>query len=275
MAKNRKLVIIIIVLLLSTVGRFGFVSVKAIPGKYFDRPLPDNLPHWQALEIYTCSECTEIIQKEVDEKIMKRDPNTSMFLAVGDPDIKDGKCPFHGIDMSSTKTTWLPTSPAVVKALPDDTEYDNRYYYDNDIFTMRNAHLIHTTVVTSGADKRSIHRTERCLKSQANQLISRKRMWLDIPGSKKKKIDVVVIRIRRPMKKSVLQSVAMYWYVGHNRITADNFKRLGYMAWDRMILGQNYRWSYVLMVSHITKSYQDTEEAMFQFIREFFSATEK
>lgn len=279
MVKNRrlvKLVVIIIVLLAGTLCRFFFTDIPTISGKYFDKPLPDKFGHWEALEIYTCPACMEILHNEVFEKKMEHDTATSFFFAAEEPRVKNGKCPFHNIDIRDSRTTALPISPAVYRALPEDTEYDNRYYFDGDIFKNRDSHSIQVSIVTSGKDKRSIHRAERCLQAQGNQMKRRKTLWLDLPETNKKKLDVTVIHLQRVgQERGVERTMAMYFYAGNKRITADNFKRLGYMAWDRMIIGQNYRWSYILMISRVNKSYKDTEKAMVQFISELFPIVEK
>jgi len=210
---------------------------------------------------------------------MKPDTNTQWFFLSWDPKIKEGKCPYHGDqDIRSSKTTRIPTHPIVIKALPEDTEYDNRYYRDFDLAidpNPANPHFINMGIVTSSVDKRSIHRAELCLKMQGNEIVSRKTVWLDIPQSKVKKIDLTVIRTKQLVKNKEERGVAMYCYAGNKRITASNFKRIAYMAWDRMILGQNYRWSYILLNCKVYRSYKDTEKAMFQFIEEFFPLVEK
>jgi len=287
MAKNRRLVIIIVILLLATVCRFAFVSVPTIPGKYFDRPLPDQLEHWSAQEFYTCPKCREIIEKEVKEKKLEHDPNARLFFFVQELKVQDGKCPFHNIDISGSKTVDLPTSPVVIRALPEDTEFVNRIYLNGKFLVNKEqgyidlapgSQLLNVSIVTSGKDKRSIHRAERCLQSQGNQMISHKRIWLDIPKSKRKKLDVTAIRLQRTMENgNIDRSMAMYFYAGNTRVTADNFKRIAYMAWDRMIVGMNYRWSYILMTARVYpgRTYKDTEKAMLQFVTELFPLVEK
>jgi Protein of unknown function (DUF3485) len=287
MAKNRRLVIITIVLLLAMVCRFSFVEVPTISGKYFDKPLPDQLENWHAMQAYVCPRCVEIITKNVFDERLDGDTETRLFFPVEEIELNDGLCPFHGLDIMSTRTTSLPTHPVVIKALPEDTEFESRYYLDGDllvnperksVYFSPGMHLINLSIVTSGKDKRSIHRAERCLQSQGNQMIARKRVWLDIPKSKMKKIDVTVIRLQRMAKNGAIdRSIAMYFYAGNKRVTADNLSRLSYMAWDRMIIGMNYRWSYMLMNSRVNaqETYNDTEKAMLQFITEIFPLVEK
>ncbi|NIA31880.1 MAG: exosortase-associated EpsI family protein, partial [Actinobacteria bacterium] len=270
-----------------TVCRFSFIEVPTISEKYFDKPLPDQLEHWHAMQAYVCPKCVEIITKDVFDEKLERDPDTRLFFPVEEIELNNGRCPFHDLDILSTKTTDLPMHPIVIKALPEDTEFESRYYLDNDlkidperkvVIIPPGTHLINLSIVTSGKDKRSIHRAERCLQSQGNQMIARKRIWLDIPKSKMKKIDVTVIRSQRMLDNGgVERSLAMYFYAGNRRVTADNLKRIAYMAWDRMIIGMNYRWSYMLLNSRVNaqETYNDTEKAMLQFITEIFPLVEK
>ena len=192
--------------------------------------------------------------------------------------ITDYYCGFHP-DQKLRATVKIPVHPQVKNNLPEDTRYITRKYLSAD------SQFIDMTIVTSGKDKRSIHRPERCLTAQGYFIEDRRSITVKVPRSKRKSVNVMKLRMIRTRtdldtKESRTDKlIVFYWYASVEHLTESNSRRLFHTAWDRMILGKNYHWSYVLLHSPVTGDKPEDEEkavkGLYTFIQQFFPKVER
>jgi len=254
--------------------------------------------------IFICPECQRVISErlasdkiDIDyegnrqeelralrEKITRNEPiegsgSKLMYFA---EDILESYCTLHpGSKMR--ETVRIPVHPVVKQNLPEDTEYITRK------FVSRESLLVDLTIVTSGKDKRSIHRPERCIPAQGYSIRDRQAITIKLPEGKRKRINVMMLRLVNTViepetkKRSYNKMIVFYWYASVEHITESNLRRLLYTAWDRMILGKNYHWSYVLLTTHVigdtSRSRTELEdkgvESLYSFMQQFFPKVER
>lgn len=260
-----------------TIPRTFLVAVRMVDWKYFEKEPPDELKDWKAVTCYVCDKCL----KELENPSTRREKSRKgMKVWYSERSLEDGKCPFHK-DQELRKTTNPPISPITKENLPADTEIAEKIYFGGGS-EGKGPYFIKMSIVTSGKDKRSIHRAERCL-TMAGWRVKRSRtVTVNTPDAKTKVLKVKRLVLDRPEKSengkmTLSYMVAFYWFLGKQRITEDHFKRIGYMAWDRMVLGKNYRWSYVLLVAETkeAKSVPEVAKAMMGFVSELWPAIER
>jgi EpsI family protein len=162
----------------------------------------------------------------------------------------------------------MPVPFLVEKVLPAGTEFLRKTYRASAAGDASDAEVL-VTVVTSGADKRSIHRPERCLQGQGWQIVSRDRCGIPVSKGSRTELEVTRLVIRRvwleEKQKMEVRGVVLYWFMGHDRLTGSNSKRLLWGWWDRVVRGLNYRWSYALLTSAVGRSVAETSEQMGHF----------
>ena len=110
-------------------------------------------------------------------------------------------------------------------------------------------------------------------------------MTVKAPGSKRGDLEVMKLRMVRNVldpetgEKGTDVLIVFYWYASVEHLTASNMRRIALTAWDRMILGKNYRWSYVLCTSPVSGNDPDAEQrvmkGLYTFTQQFFPAVEK
>jgi EpsI family protein len=218
--------------------------------------------------------------EEMQRKMERLEPIGELQARLFYPSVlvKDYYCGFHP-DRKMSATVKIPVHPQVRNNLPEDTRYITRKYLSAD------SQFIDMTIVTSGKDKRSIHRPERCLTAQGYFIDDRRPITIKIPGSKIEKINVMklrMIRTRTDPDTEELKTdklIVFYWYASVERLTESNTRRLLHTAWDRMILGKNYHWSYVLLHSPVAGDQPDDEErtvkGLYTFMQQFFPKVER
>jgi len=172
--------------------------------------------------------------------------------------------------------------------LAKDTQFEKRRYWrtagrGNAHESVEALREIHASIVLSGHDLNgSIHRPERCLVSQGFSGLESKSVELDVGGGKK-------ITVKRVISHRSLTSedgedffevphLAYYWFVGHDSITEDHFRRTYLDMRGRLLGGYNQRWSYFLISTSITSGLPDplardearTEEEMREIAAEIY-----
>lgn len=162
----------------------------------------------------------------------------------------------------------MPVPFLVEKVLPAGTEFLRKSYRAPAAGDVSAAEVL-VTVVTSGANRRSIHRPERCLQGQGWQIVSRDRWGIPVSTGSRAQLEVTRLVIRRvwleEKQKMEVKAVVLYWFMGHDRLTGNNSKRLLWGWWDRVVRGLNYRWSYALLISPVDRSVAKTSEQMSRF----------
>ena len=132
--------------------------------------------------------------------------------------------------------------------LPPDTGYARRNYVSLQDPTQQ----VFVSIVLSGRDRTSIHRPELCLVGQGWTIRGRFRHRFVYPGTPRAGIPATVLRVEREVadargRSVVRPALVAYWFVGHERVVATHWERLGWGALDRLGHWRNHRWAYVLV----------------------------
>jgi hypothetical protein len=285
MVENRRLLIALIaVIILGVVARFGLTSVHTSEEIYY-AAVPDELPDFAAQHVYVCPECLEEHNKAYVDLIEHQDAaerlgKYPLYRLEPGP---DGRCPIHS-DTSLKKTTDIPTDPRVEFGLPEDTEFVTRMYLPKQ--PERSAFPptpIEVTIVISSTDKRSIHRAESCLTSQAwHHKRQAYHIAVPIGGDPNNTITVRSLLMWRDFQNEAGQTqrrnlAVLYWYAAlPDRVTSSEYRRLALMFYDRLVRGINFRWSYVLVSKSFPPGVSEdaiTEE-LEHFVAQFVELTQ-
>jgi EpsI family protein len=143
-----------------------------------------------------------------------------------------------------------PMSEAEKMLLPSDTEFQRKEYDSTQ------GDKIVCTIILSGAQRRSIHRPEICLRAQGWDLKSGQ--TIDVPLHSGHNLQVMNLSITRPATTATgetfeLPGYYMYWFVGDKVTTPYHWERLWLTSWDRIVHQINHRWAYVIVMSPITQ----------------------
>lgn len=144
-------------------------------------------------------------------------------------------------------------SEAEKTILPPDTEFARKEY------DSVQGDKIMCSIVLSGAEKRSIHRPEICLRAQGWDIPSGQ--VVDVPLHSGHILKVMNLSITRPVltvggQKVQVPSYFMYWFVGDKVTTPYHGERLWLTSWDRIVHHVNHRWAYIFVMSPITEGLQ-------------------
>jgi hypothetical protein len=153
--------------------------------------------------------------------------------------------PWWGFDRS--------ISEAEKTILPSDTEFARKEY------DSVQGDKITCSIVLSGAEKRSIHRPEICLRAQGWDIPSGQ--VIDVPLHSGHILKVMNLSITRSAvtttgQKIQLPASYMYWFVGDKVTTPYHWERLWLTSWDRIVHHINHRWAYIIVMSNITEGLQ-------------------
>lgn len=166
-------------------------------------------------------------------------------------------------------------SDAELLILPADTTYAKKDY---EAIGSGSDALIHSEIVLSGREKRSIHRPERCLPAQGWRIESSR--VIDIPLASGRTLSATALLLNRPMLKNdgrrvAPQSYFVYWFVGKDVTTPYHFERILLTNWDLLFHRINQRWAYIVATADITqgvapngRSPEQTLEMLKQFIHD-------
>jgi len=147
-------------------------------------------------------------------------------------------------------------SQAELSILPPDTTFARKNY---GLPGSDRIDRVLCSIVLSGAEKRSIHRPERCLPGQGWSVLNSK--VEDVPLASGQPLAVTSLLLSRPVPPgaghpSTLQSYYLYWYVGRNVSTPFSFERVLLTNWDLIVHRANQRWAYVIVSGYITEGFE-------------------
>lgn len=196
------------------------VKLSFVPGVQME--LPDGVGGWVGNELRFCHN---------PEACARDYQDASFYLSdLQFPEI----CPNCGADLYTM-------TRAEYEALPKDTEFIKSAY------TNAAGAKIHTSIVLSGTERDSIHRPQRCLKGQGNDLDGEYTLEVPLEGRKPLKIRVVQASktYRTPDGLVPYYSYYAYWFVGQDRETPYHLGRMFWLAWDRVVRSKANRWAYI------------------------------
>ena len=146
-------------------------------------------------------------------------------------------------------------TPAELYILPKDTTFARKTY--GSLGSPRFDRIL-CSIVLSGAEKRSIHRPERCLPSQGWRIENSQTET--IPLESGHALQVTALLLDKPATLSdgttiTRRSYYIYWFVGKNITTAHQYQRILMTNWDLLVHRVNQRWAYVIVSADITKDW--------------------
>lgn len=205
-------------------------------------PVSGFRPPAVAVAVVIAAALVAVAARKIDS--WQASPEVDVFLTA------DGRDPmplpaFLGADWIGQD---VPVSAVERATLPADTGFSRKNYVSLQDRTQQ----VFVSIVLSGRDRTSIHRPELCLVGQGWTIRGRFEHRFDYPGVRRAIIPATVLRVQREVAqprggRMVIPSLVAYWFVGHERVVATHWARMGWGALDRLRHLQNHRWAYVLV----------------------------
>lgn len=240
--------ITIVVLMLLSIVALAFttdVTFDFVPGVKME--LPEDVEGWHGNQLKFCHN-PELCAKEYKD--------ASFY--VSDLEIPDicPECGDHLFNMARAEK----------EQLPDDTEFV-KSAFTNDIGTR-----LFTSIVLSGTARDSIHRPQRCLKGQGNNMDGE--YDLKVPLEGRDLLTVRVIKTSRTFRTAEgpkpYYSFYAYWFVGQDRETSSHYSRMFWLAWDRVVRSKANRWAYIAVQGERDPENSDYEAEIIDFVQQVY-----
>jgi hypothetical protein len=162
----------------------------------------------------------------------------------------------------------IPVERVEYETLPKDTTYGRRLYRAEDGFEIVNM------VVLMGADRTSIHKPQYCLEGTGWRIDATEQIV--IPIKKPVQFNLPAIKLTlsgylvdNQKQKQLRRGIFIYWFVAHDRITAEHKSRMWSVAKHRLLTGEIQRWAYIIYFSTCNPGEESaTFERMVNFIEE-------
>jgi len=197
----------------------------------------------------------------------------TLFICYATP--KPNAAPKAGVNMSLPGTvgnfwgTDQEVSDAEKTILPKDTGFAKKFYSDG------LGSQINCQIVLSGADKRSIHRPEACLRGQGWKMEGGNTIPIKLANGKE--LSVMELVIKRPVnvggKTATLSSLYLYWFVSKDGTTPYHWERIAKTNLDLLLHNVTHRWAYVIVSAPVLEGFvphgknkAQTEEMLKNFI---------
>lgn len=162
--------------------------------------------------------------------------------------------------------------------LPQDTSGARRS------FTGKDGQSLHCAIILAGKDVTSIHRPEVCLVGQGWKMQGENVESIPIPQAPGGALQVMRMNMDREAElqgggKKKVRTIFVYWFVGHDRVTALHWQRMWWTSRDRILHNTNHRWAYILISAPVTadlmppgqgKSDTETMQGIAQFIQDVY-----
>ncbi|NKB23034.1 MAG: exosortase-associated EpsI family protein [Kiritimatiellae bacterium] len=137
------------------------------------------------------------------------------------------------------------------RILPPDTELFRKKYVHPD------GQTIYASIVLSGKERVSIHRPERCLVGQGHDIVKIKE--LTVPLENRSALEIKILDLFSPRRNANRQTIHgryfAYWFVGKDRETHSHYKRMFWMAYDRIFHNIAHQWAYIIVAGNRSTDY--------------------
>jgi Protein of unknown function (DUF3485) len=144
-------------------------------------------------------------------------------------------------------------SESEIQFLPKDTEFAKKAYIGPAPME------IACEVVLSGAERNSIHRPQVCLVGQGWTIINEQPISILLANQHIQRIRLLTLTRVENGKR--VDGYFLYWFVGKDKTTDDQLKRVLLTGWDRVTKGTNHRWAYVIISGIMPAAATDSEKA--------------
>lgn len=238
-------IVVLMVISILTLAFTVDVKLDFVPGVAM--AMPAELDGWIGNELRFCHNPEACAEGYKDASFKIRD------LEI--PDI----CPDCGSKL-------LNMSRSEKEALPDDTEFVKSS------FTNSAGARVFTSIVLSGTARDSIHRPQRCLKGQGNNLDGE--YTLEVPMEGRDPMGVRVIQASRVFCTAEgdipYHSYYAYWFVGQDRETPYHLGRMFWLAWDRVVRSKANRWAYIAVSGVRDPENNDYEQEIIDIVQKLY-----
>jgi len=137
-------------------------------------------------------------------------------------------------------------SKGEIEVLPKDTLGARRIYKD------AASNEIYCAVILAGHEVTSIHRPELCLPAQGWIIEEEHTEIIPAEGAPGGRLPVMRMSSSHTMPQGGrVDCVFVYWFVGHDRITAQHWQRIMWTTMDRVFRNRNHRWAYFLIQASV------------------------
>jgi len=148
--------------------------------------------------------------------------------------------------------------------LPKDTTYGRREYVAVDGFQMT------LSAVLMGTDRTSIHKPQICMAGQGWKIESTETVQIPIERPHRYSLAVKKMTNSKSNGTQKKKAIYVYWFVAQDRLTAEHWERMWWMAEHLIGTGELQRWAYVSCVG-ICDPGQETPT--FNRMKELIAAT--
>ncbi|VGO20116.1 exosortase-associated EpsI family protein [Pontiella sulfatireligans] len=238
----------IVVLMTLSIFALAFtvgVELDFVPG--IKMSLPSKVEGWDGNELRFCH----------NPELCAKDYRDASFY-VSDLEIPD-ICPNCGSKLFTM-------ARAEKEQLPDDTEFVKSAY------TNAAGARLFASIVLSGTARDSIHRPQRCLKGQGNNLDGEHTIEVSLEGRDPLKIRIIkTSRTYRTAEGNVpYYGYYAYWFVGQDRETPYHLGRMFWLAWDRVVRSKANRWAYIAVSGTREKEGKEYEKEIIDFVQHVY-----
>ncbi|MDP0490133.1 MAG: exosortase-associated EpsI family protein [Verrucomicrobiota bacterium JB023] len=141
---------------------------------------------------------------------------------------------------------------------------------------------ISATLIVAGADSRSLHRPQVCLKAQGWAIDKREIVTLETSGGPLQVMDYHLSMVKRGPDQSALRDEDgnplkfkahyVYWWVGPEASTPKDEERVWLETWNSILKGRKERWAYPSVMSWVNEAEgpdasSKTQERIYDYIR--------
>jgi hypothetical protein len=159
-------------------------------------------------------------------------------------------------------------TPAELYILPKDTTYARRTYGGD--ASDRHDRIL-CSIILSGAERRSIHRPERCLPSQGWRIDSSHTETIPLASGRQLGVTALLLEKHVTLANGspfTLRNYYLYWFVGKDVTTPSQTTRILMTYWDMLVHRINQRWAYVIVSKDISRDWnpngQDPDQTLAQ-----------
>jgi hypothetical protein len=160
-------------------------------------------------------------------------------------------------------------TPAELYILPKDTTFARKTYGLPG--TPDGPGRILCSIILSGAERRSIHRPERCLPGQGWRIDSSHTETIPLASGHELKVTALFLDKRITLANGTqlpIRTYYLYWFVGKGITTPSQTTRILMTYWDMLAHRVNQRWAYVIVSKDIAQDWypggEDPEQTLAQ-----------
>jgi hypothetical protein len=162
------------------------------------------------------------------------------------------------------QSEWVEADEMTLKTLPGDTSFGQRSYTAPDGFK------IQLGAVMMGTDRTSLHKPQFCLRGTGFNLLATEPKTVPVKTPFAYDLPVNVITAVPESGPAHARGIYVYWFVSEDKVTAEHWQRMWWMARDLVTTGVLQRWTYLYCFATCEAG---QEAATFERVRTFIGAS--